>query len=48
MPFSSDFKNYLRVITIRKKIAGERKGHLREVIQDCVNERESAGKGLDG
>ena len=46
MPFSSDFKNYL--ITIRKQIAGERKGHLKKVIQDCVNEREKAGKGFDG
>jgi len=46
MPFSSYFQNYL--ITICKQIAGERKGHLKNVIRDCLNEREEAGKGFDG
>ena len=46
MPFFPDCKNYL--ITIREQIAGERKGHLKKVIQDCLNEREGAGMGFDG
>lgn len=27
---------------------GERKGHLKKVIRNCLNEREEAGKGFDG
>ena len=27
---------------------GERRGRLKNVIRDCVNEREEAGKGFDG
>jgi len=46
MPFSPEFLNYL--ITVRKQVAGERKGHLKNVIRDCVIEREGAGKGFDG
>ena len=35
-------------ITIREQVAGEKKGHLKNVIRDCLNEREGAGKGFDG
>ena len=36
------------IITVRKQVDGEKKGHLKKVIQDCVGEREEAGKGRDG
>jgi len=41
-------KTLKAIITIRKKVEGERKGHLKNVIRDCLNEREGAGKGFDG
>jgi len=46
MPFSPDFQNHL--ITIWEQIAGERKGQLKNVIRDCLNECEEASKGFDG
>jgi len=46
MPFSKG--SYKYIITIGQQVAGERKHRLKNNIRDCVNEREEAGKGLDG
>jgi len=46
MPFSEDFRSY--ILTIRKQVEGEKRGRLESVIRDCVNEREEAGKGVNG
>ena len=35
------------MITIRKQVEGERKGHLKNVIRNCLNRCED-GKGSDG
>ena len=35
-------------MTIRKQAKGGKKRYLKNVIRDCVNERERAGKGRDG
>ncbi|PUU79850.1 hypothetical protein B9Z19DRAFT_977566 [Tuber borchii] len=40
-------KPLLVLIVTDGTVEGERKGHLKKVIQDCVNEREGAGKGFD-
>ena len=36
------------VITVREQVEGERKGHLKKVIQDCMAERKGALIGSDG
>ena len=36
------------IITARKQVEGEKNGHLKNVILDCVNECKAAGKGRDG
>ncbi|PUU79846.1 hypothetical protein B9Z19DRAFT_1045931 [Tuber borchii] len=40
-------KPLLVLIVTDGAVEGERKGHLKKVIRDCVNERERAGKGFD-
>ncbi|CUS12903.1 unnamed protein product [Tuber aestivum] len=33
--------------SLKKQVEGERKGHLKSIIRDCVNERQEAGKGFE-
>ncbi|PUU80831.1 hypothetical protein B9Z19DRAFT_1106808 [Tuber borchii] len=40
-------KPLLVLIITDGAVEGERPGHLKKVIRDCVNEREGAGKGFD-
>ncbi|PUU80839.1 hypothetical protein B9Z19DRAFT_973419 [Tuber borchii] len=44
---SNQSKPLLVIILADGTVEGEKKGYLRKVIQDCVNEREGAGKGRD-
>ncbi|KAG0128933.1 hypothetical protein HOY82DRAFT_611482 [Tuber indicum] len=41
------FKPLLVLIATDGTVEGEKEGHLKEVIQDCVRERDGAGKGSD-
>ncbi|PUU80840.1 hypothetical protein B9Z19DRAFT_1078446 [Tuber borchii] len=40
-------KPLLALIVTDGAVEGEKKGHLKNIIRDCVNEREMAGKGRD-